>query len=72
MQINLPLEKMTISEKIDTMEIIWNSLCRDENTITSPFWHGEILAQREDSAKDEDFLDWECSKKQIFSQLSES
>ncbi len=30
MQINLPLEKMTTSEKIDTMEIIWNSLCHDE------------------------------------------
>ena len=72
MHISLPLEKMTTSQKIDTMEIIWNSLCQDAGSVASPRWHGEILVQREDAIKDEDFIDWELSKKKIFSQLNES
>jgi hypothetical protein len=36
MEANLPLEKMSIAEKIRTMEIIWDDLCRKADRLSSP------------------------------------
>jgi len=47
MGITLPLEKMTISEKLAEMERLWDDLCRNPQDVPSPSWHGAILAERE-------------------------
>ena len=57
----LPLEKMTVAEKLQAMEELWADLSRDEN-LESPAWHGEILKKR---AAEENFTDWETAKKQL-------
>ncbi len=39
MEIMLPLDKMTIEDKIRTMEIIRDDLCKNADSIKSPEWH---------------------------------
>jgi hypothetical protein len=46
MRPELPLERMTVADKIMTMEALWDSLCMDEEQVASPLWHGEVLDQR--------------------------
>jgi hypothetical protein len=43
MEITLPLEKMTVAEKLRVMESLWRDLTRDEQQLESPEWHGEVL-----------------------------
>lgn len=55
---NMPLlpENMTIPEKLAAVELLWDDLCRSQEDVPSPKWHGEILAEREKK-----FLDGEAS-----------
>jgi hypothetical protein len=43
----LPLDQMTVDEKLQLMEVLWNDLSRNPENIPSPAWHGEVLAERE-------------------------
>jgi putative addiction module component (TIGR02574 family) len=52
MDISLPLDKMTNSDKIAIMEKIWDDLCRDPESIPSPTWHQDVLAAREKEEKE--------------------
>lgn len=40
------IERMTPSERLQTMELLWESLVRDAKAVESPEWHGEILESR--------------------------
>ena len=42
----LPLTSMTTEEKLQAMEQLWTDLCRDEQQVASPGWHGDVLAAR--------------------------
>ncbi len=72
MGITLPLEKMSIEEKIQAMENIWNNLCKKADNLPSPSWHKDILQEREESIKkgDEKFVDWDKAKKYIRNKTS--
>jgi hypothetical protein len=67
MEIILPLEKMTIAEKLRVMETLWSDLTRDEEKLESPAWHGEVLRERAARVKQgkESFMDWETAKRQL-------
>ena len=47
MSIDLPLEKMSVEEKLRAMESIWDDLCSTAGSISSPEWHGDVLAERQ-------------------------
>jgi hypothetical protein len=47
MGITLPLDEMTISEKLEVLDQLWNDLSRNPENIPSPEWHGEELQIRE-------------------------
>lgn len=72
MEITLPLEKMSIEEKIRTMEAIWDDLCRKADSISSPSWHKDVLIEREERIKkgEEEFVDWSSAKKNIRNKIS--
>lgn len=72
MDITLPLEKMTIEDKLRVMESIWADLSRNEANVPSPDWHGPVLREREERLRSgqEQFMDWEEAKKQLRDQLS--
>ena len=48
MDIFLPLDKMTSLDKIAMMEQLWDDLCRDPESVPSPDWHKDVLAEREE------------------------
>ena len=68
----LPLDQMSVEEKIRTMEAIWDDLCRKASSVTSPDWHGDILVERESAVErgEDTFEDWETTKKSIRKQIS--
>lgn len=63
----LPLDKMTISEKLLEVERLWDDLCRDPENVPSPSWHGDVLAEREKqiAAGEMKFIDLDEAKEQI-------
>lgn len=67
MEITLPLEKMTIAEKLRVMETLWADLSRDQEQFDSPKWHGDVLHERAERVKQgkESFMDWETAKRQL-------
>ncbi len=46
MSIDLPLDKMTLADKLATMEAIWADLSKRPDDLPSPEWHKEILEER--------------------------
>lgn len=40
------IEQMGVEERLQTMELLWDSLTRNPDVVPSPDWHGEILAER--------------------------
>lgn len=74
MSISIPIKKMSFEEKIQTMELLWDDLCRGSEVINSPSWHKDVLMEREKSLKDgtAEFIDWETAKKNIKKKLNEN
>lgn len=46
MSIELPLDTMSVAEKLEAMEAIWASLCSNPSDLSSPEWHEKILSER--------------------------
>ena len=68
----IAVEAMTLEEKLQTMEALWENLCRQAEGIPSPAWHEELLAEREARVKsgEETFEDWNAAKQKIRARLS--
>lgn len=47
MAVAIHLNKMTISDKLRTLEDIWDDLRRTPEDIPSPSWHADVLHARE-------------------------
>ena len=43
----LPLDQMTVEEKLRAMEAIWRSLSKHENQVPVPDWHKQVLDERQ-------------------------
>ena len=71
MSITKPLEEMSVAEKIQMMESLWDNLCQKPDGIESPAWHHDILAQREESlgTGEDAFEDWDSAKRNIRNQV---
>jgi hypothetical protein len=74
MQSSLPLNEMTIAEKLSAMEAIWDDLCHRPGAIPSPAWHGEVLAEREKLVSEgkASFCDWEEARDRIAARCHEN
>jgi hypothetical protein len=66
-EITLPLDKMTVAEKLDLIDLIWADLAKDPDDIPSPAWHGEHLSNVEKALAEgtDHFVDWEEAKRSI-------
>jgi hypothetical protein len=71
MPITLPLQTMSVEEKIRVMESIWDDLCDTAGSTLTPDWHGSILTGRRAAleAGNDQILDWETAKKKISEDL---
>ncbi len=47
MSISLPLNEMTVAEKLQAIEVLWDDLSRNPKDVPSPPWHQEVLADRQ-------------------------
>lgn len=58
------LATMTVSEKRDLLEAVWDDLAQNPEEFVSPEWHREILESRRKSIEDGTavFEDWEVVK----------
>ncbi len=67
MNFTAQLDQLSTAEKISTMEYLWDDLCRHADEVSSPPWHGEVLAQRELSVAEggATYRDWDAEKARI-------
>ncbi len=65
--LELPLDQMTVREKLRAIETLWEDLARDDRQVKSPEWHFDVLKERERRHKSgkEKVLDWEVAKKEL-------
>ena len=72
MPVTLPLNEMTVSEKLQLMETLWENLSRDADGLESPEWHRDVLEERERliATGEARFSDWEEAKSDIRRRMS--
>lgn len=65
------LQQMSVPDKLRLMEDLWRDLSQNEQNITSPEWHGTVLAERERrlASGEDTLLDWEAAKQQLRAKL---
>lgn len=63
MSVPLPLESMTLADKLEAMELLWADLSRQPEAMPSPEWHRDILQERRRRAAEGTlkFLDWDTA-----------
>ena len=71
MSVKLPLNEMTIQEKLAMMETLWEDLSNSPGAVESPAWHAAILEERQKMINDgtAQFKDWETAKSNIRKKL---
>ena len=42
------IKKMNFRERLQTMELLWDSLLEDEYRLESPAWHEDVLRKRKE------------------------
>jgi putative addiction module component (TIGR02574 family) len=40
------IERMSLEERLQAMELLWTSISRDPHGVPSPAWHEEVLTTR--------------------------
>jgi hypothetical protein len=73
MTVEIPVEQMTVEEKLRAMELLWENLRRDDNNIPVPQWHKDLLDRREQLIAEgkAHFEDWETAKRWIAEKVRE-
>ena len=68
----LNVKRMTVAEKLQAMEILWDDICRNVEKQESPAWHETILQAREEKLRQgkDKFIDWNQAKKDIWKSVS--
>ncbi|MCP4403443.1 MAG: addiction module protein [bacterium] len=63
---------MTVEEKLRTMEMLWDDICRNVPEFPSPTWHQQLLREREQRIEEgkEQFVNWEQAKREIWDAVS--
>lgn len=64
---SLPIHKMTLQEKLQAIDAIWNSICQQPVDEISPDWHKKELDNRLEQVTSDQavFEDWEVVKKEL-------
>ena len=52
MSIEIPLETLSVPERIRLLERVWDSLCSKSGDVRSPEWHREVLEARKHRIED--------------------
>ena len=68
----LPLESMSIAEKLEVIDVVWEDLRKNASEIPVPDWHREILKNRRRAFERGEigYANWEVAKKEIRDRVS--
>ncbi len=71
MQKTLPLNEMTITEKLVVINQIWDDLMRNPENVPSPEWHKDVLSARSERVKSGEahFKDFDSVKSELQSEF---
>lgn len=71
MHFSIPLEQMSVEEKLQAIEEIWSDLASAPGKIPSPSWHADVLRAREKRISEgkSHFLDISEAKKAVREKL---
>ena len=63
----LHVEKMTINEKLQAIDLLWDDCFRHDESVPSPAWHEKYIQAVESSLElgEDHFVDWQEAKKSI-------
>lgn len=72
MPIEVPIQQMSLPQKLELMETLWDNLCREPEKVPSPEWHKDALTERRQRLKSgqEVVSDWEAAKQDIRRRIS--
>ncbi len=48
-KVDLDISELTLAQKLNLMESIWDDITQDESALKSPAWHETVLKDREDA-----------------------
>jgi hypothetical protein len=65
------LTTLPLTERLQAMEVLWDSLCRDDSYNPSPVWHADVLSTRVIEIKSGASVDWAAAKSQILASASQ-
>ena len=67
MGVALKLDEMSLADKLETMETLWDDLCHHVQDVAVPEWHYEVLAERAAAVREgsAQYDDWEVAKVKI-------
>ncbi len=68
---DIPIDLLSVTEKLVLMERLWADLSRRPNDVPSPDWHGDVLAERLATVRDgkATFVNWKDAKKRLRDRL---
>lgn len=71
MSIDLPLEKMSLADKLETMELLWADISKRPSDLPSPAWHRDVLDERRRLVAEGKlrFLDWDTTIAELREEL---
>ena len=63
MPIDLPLDGMTLADKLEAMEVLWADISKQPTDLPSPAWHRDVLQERRQLVEEGKlrFLDWDTA-----------
>jgi hypothetical protein len=72
MAIELQIDQLSLEEKLEIMEALWQDLRRNTDQVPVPQWHKDILDKREQMIETSEakFDDWDSAKKRIAERIS--
>ena len=71
MSMDLPLKKMTLADKLETMELLWADISKRPSDLPSPAWHRNVLDERRRLVAEGKlrFLDWDTTIAELREEL---
>jgi hypothetical protein len=71
MSVDLPLERMTLADKLEALELLWAEISRQPADLPSPGWHRDVLEERRRLVAEGKlrFLDWDTAIAELREEL---
>jgi Putative addiction module component len=71
MSIQLPLDQMSLADKLEAIEILWADTSKTPSELPLPAWHKSVLEDRRRLVADGslNFLDWDMAIEDLRKEL---